>query len=78
MICEECGKRLTNKDAYGHDCEVSTRVKKRKCPVCKKYYTKYPALSRRDNKTYICPDCGVREAFEDFARARSKARKILR
>ena len=36
------------------------------CPKCHKKYTDYPALSRRDNKTYICPDCGVREALEDY------------
>lgn len=26
---------------------------------------KYPALSRRDNKTDICAACGVAEALED-------------
>lgn len=48
------------------------------CPACgENYYTPYgekwkegdppmPALSRKDNKTYICNDCGTREAFEDF------------
>lgn len=30
----------------------------------------YPgALSRRDNATEICSDCGMREALEDYARA---------
>lgn len=36
------------------------------CPICGKTYSEYPALSRRDNKTYICPDCGLVEALEDF------------
>lgn len=36
------------------------------CPVCGKEYTGYPAISRRDNTTEICPDCGVKEALEDF------------
>ena len=36
------------------------------CPVCGKEYKGYPALSRRDNKTEICPNCGVQEALEDF------------
>ena len=40
--------------------------KERTCPRCGKKYTDYPALSRRDNKTYICPDCGTAEAFEDY------------
>lgn len=36
------------------------------CPICGKEYTGYPALSRRDNKTHICPDCGLQEALDDF------------
>ena len=34
------------------------------CPKCGKAYHGYPALSRVDNATLICPDCGVREALE--------------
>ena len=41
-----------------------------KCPMCGQYYSGYPALSRRDNKTEICSDCGVREALEDFIKVR--------
>lgn len=41
-------------------------MKNKICPVCGKKYSDYPALSRRDNKTEICPDCGIREAIEDF------------
>ena len=40
--------------------------KTRICPICGREYTDYPALSRRDNTTEICPDCGVGEALEDF------------
>ena len=40
--------------------------KERTCPRCHKKYKDYPALSRRDNETLICPDCGTHEAFEDF------------
>ena len=37
------------------------------CPACESLMAKpYFALSRRDNKTYVCPDCGLREAFEDW------------
>ena len=36
------------------------------CPVCGKSYSDYPALSRRDNKTEICPECGMQEALDDF------------
>ena len=33
------------------------------CPVCGQTYTARPALSRNDNETLICPDCGTREAL---------------
>ena len=34
------------------------------CPKCKKEYFAPSALSREDNKTKICPECGVREALQ--------------
>lgn len=37
----------------------------RTCPKCGRTYNDYPALSRVDNRTEICPDCGIREALED-------------
>ena len=36
------------------------------CPRCGKSYRGYPALSREDNKTRICPDCGIREALSSM------------
>ena len=33
------------------------------CPVCGQAYTGKPALSREDNSTLICPDCGTRQAL---------------
>ena len=39
---------------------------KRICPVCGREYTEYPAISRKDNKTEICPDCGQDEALIDW------------
>ena len=41
-------------------------MKKYKCPRCLKETTDFPATSRRDNKTEICPDCGVAEAMADY------------
>lgn len=35
----------------------------RVCPKCGKKYDDYPAISREDNKTEICPNCGVEEAM---------------
>jgi len=37
-----------------------------KCPKCGEPLEGFPALSRRDNKTEICSDCGTLEAMEDF------------
>lgn len=37
------------------------------CPRCGGAMNGYPALSRRDNKTEICSDCGTEEAMFDFA-----------
>ena len=36
------------------------------CPKCGAEYQGHPAISRRDNKTPICPDCGTREALESI------------
>ena len=36
----------------------------RLCPKCHKHYNDYPAISRVDNKTEICPKCGQLEALE--------------
>jgi hypothetical protein len=36
------------------------------CIRCKKSYTEYPALSRRDNKTSICSACGCEEGINDW------------
>jgi predicted RNA-binding Zn-ribbon protein involved in translation (DUF1610 family) len=33
------------------------------CPKCEGDLTEYPALSREDNKTEICPACGIMEAL---------------
>ena len=44
----------------------------KKCPKCGNWFLSYPALSRRDNETYICPDCGVKEAMEDYMSSMKK------
>ena len=36
------------------------------CPKCGKKYTGAPALSRLDNTTLVCPECGTREALESI------------
>lgn len=43
------------------------------CPLCGTEYEDYPAISRKDNKTEICPECGIKEALEAwFDNERSK------
>lgn len=36
------------------------------CPRCGQAYCGRPAVSRADNKTQLCPDCGTREALESI------------
>lgn len=36
------------------------------CPVCNKDYDEHPAISRKDNKTKICSECGIKEALDDW------------
>ena len=49
----------------------------RTCPVCGKIYTGVPAISRTDNATLICPDCGTRQALESLGISREEQDKIL-
>ncbi len=42
------------------------------CPSCDGFYLEPPAISRKDNQTPICPDCGTREALEAFMRGREE------
>ena len=47
------------------------------CPICGKKYSAFPALSRTDNETLICPDCGTREALETMGISIEEQDKIL-
>ncbi len=49
----------------------------RVCPLCGKTYTEPPALSRIDNETPICPDCGTRQALESIGINAEEREKIL-
>lgn len=48
------------------------------CPRCGKEYTGRPALSRADNQTPLCPDCGTREALESIGIDTAEQDKILK
>ncbi len=56
---------------YGED------VVRKICPVCGGPLTAHPALSRKDNKTEVCPDCGIRQALSDFGMDEAKQEEIL-
>ncbi len=47
------------------------------CPKCGKEYHGSPALSRVDNRTYICSDCGTREALESIGVDKEEQEEIL-
>lgn len=47
------------------------------CPKCCKAYGNRPAISRVDNETLICPDCGIRESLESISVQADEQDKIL-
>jgi len=47
------------------------------CPLCGQQYTGRPALSRIDNLTPICPDCGTRQALQTLGISLEEQEKIL-
>lgn len=49
----------------------------RVCPLCGKAYTEPPALSRTENETLICPDCGTRQALDAIGISPEEQEKIL-
>lgn len=55
------------------DNEARTAV----CPLCGRTYHGYPALSRTDNETPICPDCGTRQALEAIGVEPEEQEQIL-
>lgn len=47
------------------------------CPRCGLLYSGVPALSRADNETLICPDCGTREALASLGIAVDEQEEIV-
>ena len=47
------------------------------CPKCGQEYKGVPALSREDNATLICPDCGTHEALEFIGVSAEEQEKII-
>jgi hypothetical protein len=47
------------------------------CPKCGAVYYERPAISRQDNETAICPDCGIREALAFLGISREEQEQII-
>ena len=47
------------------------------CPLCSRVYHGAPALSREDNKTLICPDCGTRQALQSIGVDTAEQEQII-
>lgn len=47
------------------------------CPICGMSYGERPAISRTDNETPICPDCGTRQALESIGVSKEEQETIL-
>ena len=47
------------------------------CPKCGNAYSGHPALSRLDNETLICPDCGVRKALDSIGVLPEEQEKVI-
>lgn len=48
------------------------------CPKCGAVYFERPAISRIDNTTAICPDCGTREALMTLGIDEEEQDQIIR
>ena len=60
-------------DCFGEDNIIGLRV----CPLCGKQYTTRPAVSRDDNETLICPDCGIRQALSSIGISKEEQEQII-
>lgn len=57
--------------------KIDANARIRICPRCGNAYHGAPALSREDNETLICPDCGTREALESIGVDADEQESIL-
>ena len=52
-------------------------MEKKICPICGNPYIGHPALSRTDDKTEICPDCGISQSLQSIGISPEEQEKIL-
>lgn len=65
--CRECGGEWFDEIDVVRDKCPKCNVEAQICPTCNKPFFEYPALSRKDNKTHICSQCGQEEAMVSFS-----------
>jgi len=74
---DNLAKDLENKfSKEGENMKTTTDFIKT-CPLCGKEYKGYPAISRVDNQTPICPTCGTRQALEGLGLKPDEIEKII-
>lgn len=56
---------------------MKNEIQYRKCPKCGMLFSERGAVSRVDNVTIICSDCGTREALESIGVDETEQEKIL-
>lgn len=56
---------------------MKNEIQFRKCPKCGKLFSERGAVSRLDNVTILCPNCGTREALESIVVDEKEQEKIL-
>ncbi len=56
---------------------MKNEIQFRKCPKCGMLFSERGAVSRVDNVTIICSDCGTREALESIGVDETEQEKIL-
>ena len=47
------------------------------CPLCGSFYLGRPSISRDDDTTLICPDCGIKQALESIGIKEIERERIL-
>ena len=55
----------------------TTKIEPRICPNCGAVYSAPSAISRKDDRTPICPECGIREALESIGCSLESQEHIL-
>ena len=55
----------------------TNEIKIRTCPICGTAYRGHPAISRTDNESLICSDCGTRESLQAIGISDDEIEKII-